>query len=204
MRVEIWVDPACPFCWITSRWLVAVAPERDLEIEWRSISLKVKNNTSPDSPFFDAVSRTHSMLRVFESMRAAGLADRIGDVYTAFGTRIHHEGNRDFDVAAVLGELGIDPEHADALDDEGFDLTIGASMREGLALVGNDVGTPIIAIDGKAGRVGLFGPVITTMPSPDDRLTLWDAFVALADLDGFFELKRTRTGGPDLSTITSA
>ena len=30
--VRYWIDPLCPFCWVTSLWIREVAPERDLDI----------------------------------------------------------------------------------------------------------------------------------------------------------------------------
>lgn len=70
------------------------------------------------------------------------------------------------------------------------------STVAGLALTGDDVGTPLIAVDGPAGRVGLFGPVITELPDLEASLELWDGFVKMAGTTGFFELKRTRTESP--------
>jgi hypothetical protein len=101
----------------------------------------------------------------------------------------------------VLVDLGLDGSHAAALDDEHFDDAIRASMEDGLSLTGPDVGTPLIAVHGAAGRVGVFGPVITEMPKGAASLRLWDGFVAMAETNGFFELKRTRTSSPDMSTI---
>jgi hypothetical protein len=46
-------------------------------------------------------------------------------------------------------------------------------------------------------RVGYFGPVITKIPPTEDSLKMWDALMAMMDIDGFFELKKTRTEGPD-------
>ena len=71
-------------------------------------------------------------------------------------------------------------------------------MDEGLALVGNDVGTPIIAITNSDGvKAGYFGPVITKVPPTDKSVAMWDALVTMMDIDSFFELKRTRTEAPD-------
>lgn len=201
MNVEFWFDPICPFCWMTSRWLDSISDERDLDITWRPISLLFKNDLTEGQPFFESARRTRDLLRVVESVRTAGLDERIGDLYTEFGRRIHHEGVTDFDVADILMGLGLDPSHAEALDDESFDDAIRDGMADGLALVGDDVGTPIIAVDGAAGRVGLFGPVITKMPSIEAGVKLWDGFMLMVDTEGFFELKRTRTDAPDMSTI---
>ena len=93
-------------------------------------------------------------------------------------------------VRAVEGET--------AFDDESFDDELLRRHHEGLALVGNDVGTPIIGVPGRdGGEVGVFGPVITALPNRDDALALWDATFTLARLPEFFELKRTRTSGPN-------
>ena len=67
-----------------------------------------------------------------------------------------------------------------------------------MALVGADVGTPIIAVRADDGReVALFGPVISQVPTTKDALALWDSVTFLAGLDDFWELKRTRTRRPD-------
>ena len=203
-KVEFWFDPACPFCWMTSRWLVDVSKDRNLDIDWQPISLMFKNNPPLDSPFYLRASFTRDLLRVVESVRAAGHGDQIGALYTEFGRRIHHQDTPIFDhdeVAAILLGLGLDTAHAAALNDESFDAAIKLGMAEGLSLVGDDVGTPIIAVTGRQGRVGLFGPVITALPDEEDRLRLWDGFLAMVDAPGFFELKRTRKDSPDMSTI---
>lgn len=198
MQVEFWVDPICPFCWVTSRWIREVAPERDLDIDWRSISLLKKNQPAEDSDYYEPAFKTHRMLRVMESVRAAGEAASLDSLYSELGRRIHHHKNLDFDIADVLTEVGLATSHADALDDEQWDVSIASSMEEGLGLTGNDVGTPIIAMEGPAGKVGLFGPVITKVPDLDNGLKLWDGFVAMVETDGFFELKRTRTERPQM------
>ena len=197
MQVQFWFDPACPFCWVTSRWLVRVAPHRDLAVEWLPISLLMKNGTREGEPFFAEVTASHGMLRVVEAVRAAGHADRIGDLYTALGRALHVD-EVPVDLRATLRTVGLDPDLAAAADDARFDVDIRAAMDDGLALVGDAVGTPIVAVerpDG-SGRIGLFGPVITVLPDVDASLRLWDGFLAMVATDGFFELKRTRTEAP--------
>jgi hypothetical protein len=201
MHVDFWFDPACPFCWQTSRWLVRVATVREIDITWQPISLFFKNDLEnhPESPYYAAVSHTRDLLRVVESVRAAGGEDSIGDLYTEFGRQIHHLNEPQFDVAEALTKVGLDPSHAAALEDASFDADILRRQGLGLELVGDDVGTPIIAVDGAAGRVGLFGPVITEVLDMDASLRLWDGFLAMVDTPGFFELKRTRTEHPVFS-----
>ena len=70
-------------------------------------------------------------------------------------------------------------------------------MEAGLALTGDDVGTPIIAWRSPTGEArGIFGPVITEVPDTEQSLRLWDATETLALMDGFWELKRIRTERP--------
>jgi hypothetical protein len=203
MHVQLWFDPACPFCWMTSRWLVRVQPHRGLDIEWLPISLLEKNGTREGEPFFAEVSASHRMLRVVEAVREAGHADRIGDLYTELGRALHVE-EREVDLRATLSAVGLDKRLTHAAEDERYDVAIRSAMDDGLELVGDAVGTPIIAVprsDG-SGRVGLFGPVITHLPDVEASLRLWDGFVAMVETDGFYELKRTRREAPE--TLTPA
>lgn len=205
MPVEFWFDPACPWCWMTSRWLVSIADERELDITWHAISLAQKNDPPEDSPYFGPVDRTKRLLRVIESVKGELGNEMVSKMYTRFGTLLHHEGNLDFDLAAELDAMGIDAKHLAAYDDDSIDDVLRAQMEDGLSLVGNDVGTPIIALPGADGeRVGLFGPVVSKFPTGDDALALFDGLAVMARTEGFWELKRTRTEGPDMGMIDDA
>lgn len=184
---------------MTARWVVdAVVPKRDLTITWQPISLLEKNQPEPDSDYYEPVMWSHRLLRVMESLRAAEGDDTVFPYYWEVGSRIHHDKDHQFDPVDALKAIGADPVHAEAADDERFDAVILERMGRGLALTGQDVGTPIIAFDDDNGeRVGLFGPVITRVPDEDQALRLWDSFVNIATVPGFWELKRTRTEGPD-------
>jgi hypothetical protein len=199
MNVEFWVDPACPFCWATARWMVdEVIPNRDVHVTWRPISLKFKNDPPEDSPFYEPVTFTHNLMRVMESARATEGDDAFFKLYWEAGTRIHHDGDRSFSATELLESVGLDAKHAAAFDDESWDEVIRKGMDEGLALVGNDVGTPIIALTNTEGRkAGHFCPVTTKVPPTDQSVAMWDALVTMMDIDSFFELKRTRTDRPD-------
>jgi len=200
VQLEFWIDPACPWCWVTSRWALDVAPHRDLDIVWRSISLKIKNDVQPDSPFYDAVVYTHGLLRVLEAVRAGEGNEPLGQLYTVYGEHIHHQQDLSVSAADLLAEAGLDTSYATAFDDESWDAVIRASMDDGLGLTGNDVGTPLLAFTDDTGkRVGFFGPVISRRLPLDQGLRLWDGVSAAATVDGFWELKRTRTVGPDFT-----
>jgi 2-hydroxychromene-2-carboxylate isomerase len=194
MDIDFWFDPACPFCWRTSRWLLAVAPHRDATIHWRSISLLEKNGGADKVPeqFRERVVATHRMLRVVERLRARGENELIERFYTEVGTQIHHDqvDAQDVDVAGILGTLGADPSLAAALDDEALDGAIRASMSEALSRTGEDVGTPLVGIGGRVH----FGPVVAPVPTGEEALALFDAWHTLVGLSSFWELKRGREG----------
>ena len=176
-----------------------MAPVRDLEVEWEPISLLFKNRPDPDSDRYARSLRTHKLLRVMESVRKEYGNEGVFKAYWGFGTLIHHDKNLfEFDVGEILAGCGLDPSHAGAFDDEVWDSEIRTRMDAGLELVGQDVGTPIIAMeDGQGGRVGIFGPVITRVPSRDQSLRLWDMVVDATLTPSFWELKRTRTEPPE-------
>ena len=200
--VEFWVDPVCPWCWVTARWVVdEVAPRRDLNVSWQPISLLFKNDPDPGSDRYNAVYRGHQALRIMEAIRIAHGDEKVFEWYWQCGTRIHHDADREFTFADALASIGLDASLAEAADDSAWDSEISRRMDAGLALVGNDVGTPIIGLSGEDGtKRAIFGPVITRVPDAERSLALWDAMVVLATTDGFWELKRTRTERPDVGT----
>ena len=186
---------------MTSRWAVDISAHRDLQIRWKPISLKLKNSTPEDSPSFARVTHTHGLLRVMESVRATEGDGVVGRLYEVYGNHIH--GAQDLvDPAVALLEANLDSKHAAAFDDPSFDVAIRASMDDGLGLTGPDVGTPILAfLNSKGNRVGFFGPVISRRLPIDESLKLWDGLMLTARTDSFWELKRTRTEGPDFSPV---
>ena len=184
---------------MTARWVVdVVLPERDLEVTWQPISLLFKNEPPEDSEYYKPVVYTHNLLRVFEAINAAVGNKAAGDFYWQCGTFIHHDEKLYAPVEEILEAAGMDASFASAFDDESWDSVIREKMDAGLELVGPDVGTPIIGFETEGGeKVGIFGPVISRAPQGDEGLALWDAMVTMSTMDGFWELKRTRTIGPD-------
>jgi hypothetical protein len=195
--VRFWVDPICPWCWVTARWAQTIAPQRDLRLVWEPISLFFKNDPAPDSRFYEPVHWSRGLLRVMEAVRAADGDEPLGELYTEYGRRIHHDQSRLWDPAEALEAVGLDPALSKAAGDETWDGPLRERMDAGLALVGPDVGTPIIAFEHEGRTVGCFGPVISRVPPGADATRLWDAFVSLATMEEFWEMKRTRTSSPE-------
>jgi hypothetical protein len=188
VRIDAWFDPHCPWTWATSRWLVGCAHDRGVEVRWHPFSLTILRD-KPVGPALRA-------LRVVAAVRAQDeLA--VGPLYTELGRRIHHDGEQaDADLGGALAAVGVEPEVAAAADDESWDDAIRASMAEAKALVGDDVGLPILAIDDGDGPTGASGPILAAMPTGDEALQLFDAWGAILRVPGFAELKRSRTGPP--------
>lgn len=187
---------------MTARWVVdEVAPARDIRVIWQPISLRLKNDVHEDNERYPRYHATHRMLRVMESVRAGAGNEAAGELYWEYGRRIHHDRDLDFEIAEALSAAGLDPVHAAAADDESWDEEIRTRMDEGLALCGDDVGTPMLAFDDKYGvKQGYFGPVITRVPPTEDSLAMFDALVTMMDVQGFWELKRSRTERPEFGT----
>ncbi len=185
---------------MTARWVVEkVAPERDLRVAWEPISLLFKNEVEEGSRAYSRYKRTHDLLRVMESVRAADGNEGVFGTYWEFGKRIHHDRElKTFSIEEALAEAGVSTDHAAAYHEAAWDAEIRRRMEFGLALAGDDVGTPIIAFDDANGaRVGMFGPVISRVPETDLALQLWDGLQKVMTVPGFWELKRTRTEEPD-------
>ena len=189
---------------MTARWVVdEVAPNRDLNLIWQPISLLFKNDPDEGSPYYAGALRGHQALRVMEAIRAeyGEQSQHVHDWYWQTATRIHHDGEREYEFTEALRSIGLEPDLAAAADGPEWDAEIRTRMDEGLSLVGNDVGTPIIAFRCDDGtKRGIFGPVITKVPDTEQSVKFWDAMHVFATTDGFWELKRTRTERPEFGT----
>ncbi|WP_074040815.1 DsbA family oxidoreductase [Dermacoccus nishinomiyaensis] len=201
-RIEFFYDPCCPFCWITSRFLLEVSVERDVDVTWRPFSLAMKNNELAGDD--DAVDEhgemhrsSHRVLRVITKAAEQHGASVI-DLYSAFGRRFHldHEKYDDAMIADVLAAAGLPAELAKAADDTSLDGGLQASIDSAVEAVGDDTGVPtIVFVSDDGQRRGFYGPVLQELPSKDDALRLWDSLVGLVSVPAFYELKRTRPEG---------
>ncbi len=193
--VDFWFDPSCPWAWMTSRWVDEVAQHRNLDVTWHVMSLAVLNEDQDIPDDYRAfLPRALRYTRLVAAVRELEGQEAVKPLYDALGTRIHPGGsdNPDEVIPAALAELGLPSAYLKYADSDEYDKQMRASHFDGINRVGQDVGTPVIAVDG----VAFFGPVISPTPRGEQALTLWDGVVAAASFDGFFELKRSRTRDP--------
>jgi hypothetical protein len=197
-HVDLWVDPLCPWAWITSRWLLEAARVRDLEVGFHVMSLAVLNEGRdlPDE-YLELMKKAYGPVRVLIAAEQRHGPTILEPLYSAMGRQIHVESKKNYDdvIVAALDVTGLEADLAQASTSTTFDEALRASHLAGMNPVGFEVGTPIIHV----GEVAFFGPVVTPAPKGEAAGVLYDGVMAVASTPGFFELKRTRTREPDFA-----
>jgi hypothetical protein len=193
--VDFWFDPSCPWAWMTSRWVDEVSTTRDLAVTWHIMSLAVLNENNDVTDEYKAFfPRALRYTRLVAAVAELHGQSQVKPLYDALGTRIHPGGRKDVDaiITEALAEVGLPASLLAYSNSDEYDPQMRASHFDGIERVGQDVGTPVIAIDGKA----IFGPVLSPAPTGEEAAALWDGMAAMMKYDGFFELKRSRTRDP--------
>ncbi len=222
--VEFFLDPSCPWTWVTSRWLATVAPDRQLAVTWRTWSLPIKNEGKELPPTVPAEWRERILagqafstkaLRVLEAVGAKEGNEAEGRLYTELGRRYHgegagpgggagHSGSPDEVIAAAIKAMGLPPQLGDASGDEAWDGPIRDNMDEVRREVGDDVGVPIIAIRAGEHRWAMAGPIMAEVPPRERAVVLWDAVATMTTEPTIFELKRHRTASPNPPALNAS
>ena len=146
-------------------------------------------------------------LRVASAARASAGNDAVAKFYSAIGTTIHVEKNRegiDTDphnfLTEVLRRHSLPVEWANSFEDETHTAVIRYETDLALSRTGKDVGTPILTFKpGQPNEGSFFGPVISKAPRGDQAVQLWDAIETLATTSGVAELKRSLRSPLDFS-----
>jgi protein-disulfide isomerase-like protein with CxxC motif len=202
-HVKFYFDPACPWCYQTSRWARRLEELGAIALDWGVFSLEVVN-LPPGSDVRALDARSGPALRTAIAIRDTVGSKAIGPFYAALGKRMWEQPPPPDDmVGAVresLREAGLSPNLADrALSDRS---SWDAVLEEHRVVLDKHrgFGVPTLVLDGGAGPA-IFGPVITTLPGDRDAVALWQHTSWLVRYGNFSELKRTRLERPDLATI---
>lgn len=193
--VDFWFDPACPWAWITSRWMLEVEKVRPVRTVFHVMSLSVLNSGRDVSEDYRrSLDRGWAAVRVALAVGEQYGQEQLRAFYTAIGTRYHDQGEERSraTLEAALVDVGLPRELAEVGEVGDNDDALRASHHEGMDPVGMDVGTPVMHVKG----VAFFGPVMTPRPKGEEAGAVFDGVVALASFPGFYELKRTRTADP--------
>jgi hypothetical protein len=202
--VEVYVDPSCPWAWITSRWIKAVAPHRDLEVTWPSYCIEIRDDygVAPTISLdhreaaIAAHALSHRMLRVFEAARASIGEPGVDALYAEWGARFFvQRTERDELLRETVIAVGLDEHLVDAADDDKWDGPIIESMEIAYAFGGQKTQTPTIVIRENPAH-GFKGPVMAPAPTGETAVRFWDAIVTLSREPGFFEFTRPRANPP--------
>jgi 2-hydroxychromene-2-carboxylate isomerase len=199
--VEFFVDPSCPWAWVTSRWIAEVALQRDLTVCWRSYCLEIRDDygTAPTVPeahrqaVIDAHAFSHRMLRIFEAARVGAGEAAVDALYTQWGPRFF---DRDQErgngmLTAIILAAGLSADLLSAADDEKWDAPVAESMEVAYAFGGPKTQTPTIVVRSDPPH-GFKGPVMSPAPTGKAALRMWDALVTLSSEPGFYEFTRPR------------
>jgi hypothetical protein len=204
VRVELFVDPACMWSWLTSRWLVEIAPKRNLQVYWRPYSLLLRDGPDGLEDWKTVV--WEASLRAVRVMQALELDDpgAVRGFYEALIPRAvadYHAGRPPFQqLEGALAAAGLAPAHGAAADDAAWDEPIRQSMAEAAAVIGEGVGTPALVLH-RDPPAGLLGPVIESPPTGAAAERLWDAVMAFAAVPSLLELSRPRSQRPELAAL---
>lgn len=195
LTVEFHFDPICPWTWVTSRWLLNAQQVRPFDIIWRVMSLSIlaEGQETPEE-YAEAIRLGWGTGRALMAAEAHGGSEAVLALYDELGRRMFSEGELHTPemIAAAVAAVGQPEAVAAAAGHPAWDVPLRESHDRAMALVGHDVGSPVVQF----GEVGFFGPVVSPAPQGEDAGRLFDAVCMAVSVPGFFELKRTRNVDP--------
>lgn len=196
-HVDLYLDPVCPFSWVTSRWLLDAAHATHTPVALRQMSLAVLNEGKElEGKQERMMDRSRRLGRLFAAAVGKHGQDAFARLYDSLGTQIHVREDEltGDEIREILANCGLQESLADALDDSGFDEDVKRSHQAALDALGGSAGSPIIAVDGR----GFHGPVMTRIPVLQDGVRLLEAVLVAAQTPEFATLQRPVQGPPTL------
>ena len=197
-QINFHFDPVCPWAWLTSRWALRLEELGEVKVDWRLFSLGIVHLENDQDPSEGPVGQSGPALQLLALARREGGNSQVSRLYTAFGEAAHQRGEKLSDrsvLEAALTEAGMDPKRTSAaLEDRSLWLEV-VSDHDAAVKSCQAFGVPTIVLDAGAGP-GIFGPIITKVPSDRECVDLLQDVVRLNRRDYVFELKRDRDGHP--------
>jgi protein-disulfide isomerase-like protein with CxxC motif len=202
--VRFHLDPRCPWCWQTSKWMRRLAELDVVDVSWGVFCLEVQNFTKPFDQFDVDRAGSAPALRTMVAVRDRDPAGQAGAgrFYEAIGTR-YFDGEEPLNdrstVKGALEDAGLDPSWCDVALDDPSTWDVVLAEHRALCDETRSFGVPTIRLDGGTGPA-IFGPVISNPTASDaEAVELWTHVSWLAAYENFSELKRDRTIDPDLA-----
>jgi len=190
------VDPACPWAWLTSRWLSEVEKVRPVRVTTRLFILaEINRDREPDERHARSHQASETAMRLMVAARRAGGDAALAQVYTELGEALHERGEPLDDPAVLrqaLAAAGLDPGLMEAA-------AADPSTREELLAEHRAVaargafGVPTLVV---GDALPMFGPCVDARITGEAAGELWDRVSWLLTADHFYELKRERTQRP--------
>ncbi|OBH02637.1 DsbA family protein [Mycobacterium sp. E1747] len=195
--VDLYLDPVCPFSWVTARWLLDAGHATDTPVALRQMSLAVLNEgQDADDKQRHMMERSTRLGRLFAAAVGERGPEVFAGLYASIGRRIHVDGE-DLTAPAVraaLAENGLAEHLAEAQDDSGLDEAVKQAHQASQDALGDEAGSPIIAVDGRA----FSGPVLTRTLKTPDAVRLLEAVFTMAAIPEFAALQRPYEGPPTI------
>jgi hypothetical protein len=204
-KIDLYVDPCCPFAWIAYQWLAEVRRHRAVELGLHLMSLPTLNEHQPISRGYRRLlAHTWGPARVAAAAVQRHGRDALTPLYEAMARRIFAEADpyrvirQDLEsvIVGALSEVGLPARLADAAARDDYDGSIRASHNAAIAPMGSGVGTPIIHL----GAAAFFGPVMMGVPRGSEALQVFDGLCLLAGYPRLFEIKRPMAGSLELGS----
>lgn len=201
-KIKFYFDPGCPWCYVTSKWAHRLEELGKVDLSWGIFSLEVQNAEKSDE-VTEITGRSAASLRTAVALRDAEGDKAVGKFYKALGARTwdNAESLSELDTLRnALTDIGADPALVDkAMADDSTMRTVIEEHHAATAKHGS-FGVPSIVLDAGEG-LPFFGPVIKDVPDDDTSVKLLDHVLWLTRYADFYELKRNRTGLPELESI---
>ena len=184
---DFWFDPLCPWAWMTSRWMLEVekvrAGRRALARDEPRGAQRGQADTLPEQLRATCCDTAWGPVRVVIAAQQEHGDEVVGPLYDALGTRYHNRASRRRarPSSRPWRRSACPPSWPTTPTATRTTTELRACHKEGIDKVGQDVGTPVIAVPGSDGeQIAFFGPVVTPAPKGEDAARLWDGTLLVA------------------------